>query len=232
MAPSYHAFVALADGKSVNWKEFPAGGELEAEKVLAASRQLAFGRSPDLVIADIPLATTPIIGRRAADKAISQVFGSRWCSAHSPNRKRPGPVGERFRDEFDRHGYALSTVEMVAGPALVETYPHPTLLALTGDEKRLPYKVSRSSRYWPGLDKETRKRNLLATFKKILSKLNEKIEDVSLLLPEPETVRYLSELKRYEDALDALVCCWAGAEYVGLRSRAYGDKTAAIWVPI
>jgi predicted RNase H-like nuclease len=40
-----------------------------------------------------------------------------------------------------------------------------------------------------------------------------------------------SGLKRYEDALDALVCAWVGAKYLLGEAVAYGDGTAAIWVP-
>jgi predicted RNase H-like nuclease len=38
-------------------------------------------------------------------------------------------------------------------------------------------------------------------------------------------------LKRYEDALDALVCGWVGIEYLGGRCTAFGDTAAAIWTP-
>jgi predicted RNase H-like nuclease len=41
----------------------------------------------------------------------------------------------------------------------------------------------------------------------------------------------LSELKRYEDALDAVVCCWVGMEYIARSARPYGDGLAAIWCP-
>lgn len=40
----------------------------------------------------------------------------------------------------------------------------------------------------------------------------------------------LAELKRHEDAMDALLCAWAGARYLAGRARAHGDDTAAVWV--
>ena len=39
----------------------------------------------------------------------------------------------------------------------------------------------------------------------------------------------IASLKRYEDALDALICAWVGTEYLAGRLRAHGDATAAVW---
>ena len=52
-----------------------------------------------------------------------------------------------------------------------------------------------------------------------------------LELPEPVAVKSLAALKRYEDALDALVCAWVGVEYLGGRTLPLGDGDAAIWCP-
>jgi len=41
----------------------------------------------------------------------------------------------------------------------------------------------------------------------------------------------LLDLKRYEDALDALVSAWVGVEYIEQRAVAFGDARAAIWCP-
>ena len=53
----------------------------------------------------------------------------------------------------------------------------------------------------------------------------------SLALPTPAAVPSLSSLKRYEDALDALVCGWVAAQFVQGNAMPYGDATAAVWVP-
>jgi predicted RNase H-like nuclease len=39
----------------------------------------------------------------------------------------------------------------------------------------------------------------------------------------------LAQLKRYEDALDAVVCAWVGIQYLEGKARAYGDATSAVW---
>ena len=38
-----------------------------------------------------------------------------------------------------------------------------------------------------------------------------------------------AKLKRYEDAIDALICCWVGTLYAEVNARPLGDNTAAIW---
>lgn len=114
---------------------------------------------------------------------------------------------------------------------MVEVYPHPALLTLTGASYRLPYKVSRRRRYWPEVSPAERKAKLLDQFEKILVALKAEIHDIPIELPEPADVISISGLKRYEDALDALVCAWVGAKYLEGEATRYGDDTAAIWVP-
>lgn len=41
----------------------------------------------------------------------------------------------------------------------------------------------------------------------------------------------LSSLKRYEDALDALVCAWVGIKFMEGHALALGDDRCAVWVP-
>jgi predicted RNase H-like nuclease len=41
-----------------------------------------------------------------------------------------------------------------------------------------------------------------------------------------------AKLKRYEDAIDALICCWVGTLYAEGNARPMGDDTTAIWCPL
>jgi predicted RNase H-like nuclease len=115
---------------------------------------------------------------------------------------------------------------------LIEVYPHPAIVQLLRLKKRLPYKVARSGRYWrsetprPGI--AVRIDRLLAAFNALRIALDQHIDRIELPVLAP--VR-LSRLKPLEDALDALVCCWVGIEFLEGRTEAYGDSTAAIWVP-
>ena len=54
---------------------------------------------------------------------------------------------------------------------------------------------------------------------------------IGLVLPSAEDLSSFSHLKRYEDTIDALICAWVGMKYLDGKAHAYGDETAAIWVP-
>lgn len=133
-------------------------------------------------------------------------------------------------------GYALATTASPAGitPALIEVYPHPALLTLLGAAYRVPYKVARASSYWPDLTQVARRRKLTDAWLEIFDALTVTISGANLPLPSLDSIETLatSGLKRYEDALDALLCCWVGMQYVKGQCFPYGDEGAAIWVPI
>jgi hypothetical protein len=97
---------------------------------------------------------------------------------------------------------------------------------------RVPYKVSKSSRYWKDTTVAARIINLLAEFYQIERGLARVFGETHIPLPTPGEVTTLSSLKRYEDGLDALVSAWVGIRFVGGTATAYGDANAAIWAPV
>jgi len=234
LAPSYNAFLALAQGQNVNWNQRPVAGAPNPAALLQAARNLLGNLNVNVVSVDMPVATDEIRRRRAADDAISQAFGQAGCGTHSPNANRPGQVGAALSQAFSESGYALATMATQAPTCLrlVEVYPHTALLALTNSTYRLPYKVSKSGRYWPNTPIQTRIANLLAVFQGILTSLNQCITRIPLVLPQTAQVRHLSQLKRYEDAIDALICCWVGVKYLSAQIIPRGDNSAAIWNPV
>ncbi len=232
LAPSYDAFFGLGNGVPVNWAEVPSGGVPNAARLLDVSRHLCRG-PVDVVAVDMPLSRTPIGGRRVADNEVSKTFGSRGCGTHSPNGQRPGRLAAQLRAGFEAQGYRLATTTTASGssPVLLEVYPHPALLSLCRAPYRVPYKTSRARRYWPPPTSPAERRTkLIAIWHGILVALREHFGEIPLALPEPATSKLLA-LKRYEDALDALVCSWVGNEYLEGRARAYGDAEATIWTP-
>ena len=232
LAPSYDAFIALANGTPVDWTEsrFP-GTAPDPKALLAAAQALLAGDAVQVVAVDMPLALTPITGRRVADDQVARAFGASGCSPHSPNPLRPGKIGLRLQEGFTACGFPLVTVAAGALPALIEVYPHPALVVLLREGYRIPYKVSRSRRYWPSASPAVRREKLLNQFTRISVALTAEIEGVDFVLPDPSDVSTLAGLKRYEDALDALVCAWVGARYLAGRATAHGDSDAAIWIP-
>lgn len=231
--PSYEHFLAHAEGSDSDWTSDRIDGSLpDAVRLLAAARKTA-GGTIDLVTIDMPVATVPLSSRRAADDAVSKEFGARSCAAHSPNSLRPGPLGALMSASLVSAGFPLATTSDSSGkiPRLVEVYPHPALLSLLGRPQRVPYKVSKTNRYWPEVDIRSRISLLLEEFTNIYNALSSCFGVLPFALPAPRTVDSLSSLKRYEDVLDALVCAWVGVEYLSGRTVALGDDAAAIWCP-
>jgi predicted RNase H-like nuclease len=233
VAPSYSEFLAQAAGRKTNWSERAfLGSPPDAQLLLAAARSIA-GQPVDLVAIDMPIAKQAFASRRPADDLVSKEFGSRWCSAHTPNASRPGVLGTKLAEDFCLAGYRLRTAgeKIPSTPVLIEVYPHTALLSLLRRSQRVPYKVSKSWKYWPGISVAERSRLLLEQLHAIHDALTHSFSTVGLELPQPGRVEKLSHLKRYEDALDALLCAWMGLEYLNGRAVALGDEDSAIWCP-
>lgn len=221
-----------ANGGSPDWTRRPVGSVPDPGRLLDAAAQLA-GETATLVTIDMPVSTVPILGRRTADRQVSRTFGAQWCSAHSPNPIRPGAIGAELSRHFAATGYPLATGTTPPGTPgrLVEVYPHPALLALLKRNRRVPYKIAKASTYWKGASIAERIDRLLAEFAAILGVPATVIDGIAVPLPRATEVGSLSALKPLEDAIDALVCCWVGVEYLARRCQPLGDDTAAIWCP-
>ena len=233
LAPSYDAFLALAAGQPCDGNRKAQGSEPDPAALLKACHQLG-GLAVSCVSVDMPLATTPITSRRAADTAIASRFGTRGCAVHSPSAQRPGAIADQLRADFAALGVPLrTTTPHHQGPALIECYPHVALLALLKRDYRVPYKVSRSGQYWKAeqLTRSERIERLLDQFQAIKDGLEVHISGIPELIPEPAEVTTLASLKPVEDMLDALICAWVGIEHLEGRTVGLGDATAAIWVP-
>jgi predicted RNase H-like nuclease len=199
--------------------------------LLLAAAELV-GGPVDLVAVDMPLAHEAIVARRAADDAISRTFGSRHCSTHTPSAIRPGKVSEDLRSALAGAGYRLAVrPEEIRRPAVIEVYPHPALLALTGRPMRLPYKAGKTRTYWPGRSPGERRAELLKVWAEIVDALAREIGGMEKLGPLPAAEASTRELKAFEDRLDSVVCAWVGARAIEKGCDLYGDEIATIWVP-
>lgn len=232
VAPSYESFIALADGEPVDWAARPRGSAPDPAALVGAARVMA-GCEVRLVAIDMPIAKGAFSGRRAADDEVSSRFGGRGCAAHSPTAARPGPLGARLSTDLADLGLPLATSssEAAEGPCSVEVYPHPALLSLLGESYRVRYKVSRSTRYWPGSSVSDRIGLLVAEFGRIHHALSQRLGPLPVAWPIVNQFSTLAELKRHEDALDALVCAWVGSLVLASEAEPLGDESAAVWVP-
>jgi len=227
-ATSYRSFQSLNDDRQPT-AQFSEDFVPDAAALLASASQLCRA-SVELVAIDMPLARTPITKRRVSDNAVSVAYGARKCGTHSPNSARPGPISTNLRTGFERAGYPLRT-ELPLRRGVIEVYPHPALVELTGAQERLPYKVSRARSYWPLMTPAERRTRLIVQWSEIIDLLERDIAGVRTALPilkiEPSRV----EMKAYEDALDAVICAWIAVCALDGRAKPFGDKNSAIWIP-
>jgi predicted RNase H-like nuclease len=200
-----------------------SSGALEAAQALA-------GSLPDVVSVDMPLSITAITSRRACDNAISRAFGAYGCGVHSSTPERPGRVSADLMRTLSEAGYELAVCgSPVRSRQVIEVYPHIAVMRLLDADYRVPYKVARARKYWPGDTPAMRIGKVRAELGRILGALNDRISGIRLELPPASAGA--TQLKRFEDALDGVICAWIGAMYLQGCCRPYGDDTAAIWAP-
>lgn len=226
-ANSYRRFYALADGQPK--EERPLGSPPNASVLLASASALC-GQPIDLVAIDMPLALSPIVGRRVSDDAVSRAYGARKCGTHTPSARRPGGISDALRQSFELAGYPLCT-DTIASPGLIEVYPHPALVELAGAAKRLPYKASKVRSYWPAATPSQRRAYLYRQWHKIVALLECQIAGVAAALPPLARNASGWELKAYENRLDAITCAWVAVTCLERHAMPYGDANSAIWIP-
>jgi predicted RNase H-like nuclease len=229
LAPSYSDFLGCAEGRTVDWERRAIeGGVPDAARILAAARKLAPGATIEIVAVDLPLACSPILGRRECDRMISRTYGARHCSTHSPSPSRPGRISTMMRDGFGAARFLLATTLPLTLPCILEVYPHTALLALMGADKRVPYKISKSGKYWPGTSAPARRGRLVEEWNRILSRLR---NEMAVGFAIPHAFASFATMKRYEDALDAVICAWVAIRCLEGKADPFGDDDAAIWCP-
>lgn len=230
VTPSYAGFIGLAKGELVDWRR-PPGGVPFVPELLAAAASLG-GAGVDVVAIDMPMSRVPIEGRRPADRAISSEFGGRGAAVHSPNSTRPDRAVTQMVKSIEDEGFKLAT-RLTDRPALIEVYPLAALTRFLCVHRRPAYKVSKIARYgWSG-DVKDRIDQLLANWAIIREELERQIGPIGIDLPERALVNSASQLKPYEDAIDAVVSAWIGMCFVAGEAEPFpvDDPDAAIWIP-
>jgi predicted RNase H-like nuclease len=203
--------VAVVVGAAGGWKCVAAAASYEdfyeragCHGLLAAVAKIA-GGMPDVVAVDMPLARIPITSRRNCDNLLTRAFVRNGCGVHSSSPERPGRVSSEMMHALEKDGYELAVAKSSAVPKqVIEVYPHVASV----------------------MERKQRIRRNLA---RILRALKKHISGIGLRIPAEAAGP--TELKRFEDTLDAIVCAWIGICFWEGRCLAYGDETAAIWVP-
>lgn len=207
----------------------PRGSKPDIGELVRVAEARA-GCPVEVIAIDMPLSRVPILCRRRSDDAVSKAYGSRKCSTHTPNPERPGAVSEQMRRTAEAAGFPLQ----VSGPprrGTIEVYPHPALVELFAAKERLPYKEAKIRAYWPGVDREGRRRLLLEQWSRIALALDRELPGAATQLELPSPGDSGWRLKAFEDRLDALVCAVVAKLYLESECVAFGDDDSAIWIP-
>lgn len=187
------------------------------------------------VALDIPVGPEPVRSYREADRAVTQKYGGRGASVHSPTSDRPGPVADLIYRQLTQAGFRWAGLKYVSNqPSFLEVYPHAAIIELFGYNYRLPYKVQKRNQYFKDdpigvrYKKSIEKLNELRN--KVLTevRLSEKIDLPNLDIYQHYSMKYL---KGYEDALDSIICALVGYYYWQESAHVLGDETSAIWIP-
>lgn len=232
VSASYEDFYNTC-GEPFSGRSSTTHAEPDVGRLLNASRRFCRDK-PQLIAVDMPLARTRIASRRVSDDAVTALYSRYKCGTHSPTLDRPGCVSVRLTRSFALADYKLATTYEAVGAtkkSLIEVYPHPALIQLTSESERLRYKVSKISRYWREIDRAGRLRRLKAVWVSITELLERHISGVRTLMPLPSDFTATSQLKAYEDALDAVVCAWVGICVLERKAEPFGDLDSAIWIP-
>jgi len=227
-APSYAEFINFSNADSVDWRK-PAGGRPDVSQLLKAAKSLG-GAPVDVVAIDMPMSRIEISARRPADDAVSCVFGKYGASTHSPTPERPGEFGAWLTQQFLDEGFSLRTDQSQPRQAsLIEVYPSAALIRLMEIKKRLPYKVSRSGRYWKKTSVAERIKRLRTVWGPLIGFLGDEIAGLEETVP--SDVQRLNAMKPHEDVIDAVISAYVGVLFVNGMTEPHGDADSAIWVP-
>jgi predicted RNase H-like nuclease len=128
-------------------------------------------------------------------------------------------------------GYPLLTRAGDKPPGLIEVYPHPALIELTGAGQRLPYKATRVRSYWEWATASQKRDLLYWEWGGIVALLQREIDGIETALPLPHQAAGIVELKTYEDMLDAVICAWVAICTLEGHAVPFGDESSAIWIP-
>ena len=202
---------------------------IEAQKEVAGQVHYIFTGEPRYTFRRFSNLDT-ILGRRVSDNAVSKEYGGRKCGTHSPSASRPGHISDELRESFEWVGYRLCTDNIVL-PGLIEVYPHPALVELSGASERVLYKAAKVRLYWPLASRLERRDMLLRQWADIVDSLEIQIAGVSAALSPLEMNASRIVLKAYEDIPDAVICAWVAICSLEGLAIPYGDKDSEIWIP-
>ncbi|MEQ1785048.1 MAG: DUF429 domain-containing protein [Hyphomonadaceae bacterium] len=194
---------------------------------------LANRTESSVVAIDAPLIIENVSGQRPCETLVSKRFGSAHAGAHTSNlRLYPNAGGVALARRLEslgfRHCASPDTAWSTSGHWFFEVYPHPAQVVLFQRERIIKYKKGPVA---------ARKSGLMELRQEIRSRM---LGSGHSLQSNPALLEFLSQelaslrgvmLKRYEDALDAIVCSflafhlwrwgWQRSELIGDLASGY-----------
>jgi len=210
----------------VEWNEICPTGERMLQEL---DERLSMYR-PGLVTIDLPIARTPVRGYREADRATTRAFSRYGCPVHSPTPERPGTWGDEIMAVFHSHGINVRTSSEGTAPSVAEVYPHTVCLELVRSGYRVPYKIQRAARLFPGRSAAGRREGIAGSVRNILQAMEARIRHIPGELWEDPPLP-LRHWKTREDRLDALLCAVGGIGILEGHYLPFGSEDAVIWNP-
>lgn len=194
---------------------------------------LANRTESSVVAIDAPLIIQNASGQRPCETLVSKKFGTSHAGAHTSNLRRyPNAGGVALARRLESFGFRHCVSPGIdwsrSGHWFFEVYPHPAQVVLFQRERIIKYKKGLVA---------TRKSGLMELRQEIRSRI---LQPGHSLQSSPALLEFLSQeltplrgamLKRYEDALDAIVCSflafhlwrwgWQRSEFIGDMTSGY-----------
>ena len=173
--------------EGADWEGDVAAGPIDVAAILATCRHLLDGSLPGVIAANVSLAV-------------------------AFNRSRPA---ERlFVHALEAAGYRPPGRPSVKAPRIrIEVSPELALARISG-RGSTRYKVLEARRYWPDLSARVRRQLLLQEWRTLLWRLGKQARGIEIPLPTNPQLYSFAALRRFEVAIGALACAWAGTEFL------------------
>jgi predicted RNase H-like nuclease len=182
----------------------------------------------DGIAIDAPLIINNQEGQRPCENQIGKVYGSRYASCHTSNKKLYPDAGSVYLSE-QLQGVGFDHLR--GDRWQIECYPHPAIIELFELKERLKYKKGKVVEKRAGqkmLAAYLRRLGTSQVLRLIFADQNHQITDGAYI----ESLAGQA-LKTNEDALDAALCLYIAALYArNFNGQVFGDVDSGyIWVP-
>lgn len=173
------------------------------------------GENDSFIAIDAPLIVPNESGRRKAEEIVGKLFRRYNAGAHPSNRKRLSQWSGKIRGEeisklLERQGFKHDPYikKFEKSKKFFEVYPHPSMVVLFNLEKIIPYKSK------PKRDYESRW-NAFERYQMLMKRIDAPSLELNGFADANVRKLRASNLKNYEDKLDAVFCayiayyCWS-----------------------